>query len=298
MVLAVTEPSGQYQYPAEVKFEIRQNVKADYARAAEFVNYSRVRLVSMQHEYGIFGGDDGGYILDFVRALRVPAIVTLHTVLKQPVRQSSGDRAQDAGRRRAARGDEPGRQGSCSRARTASATARCGSSRTAFPSWIANPIKQALKAQFGVAAAPHAADVRLAEPEQRHRDRDSRAAGGGPRLSRSHLLRGGRHPSRRSCGETARPIERCSSARPRSSACASTSCFAASSSRPTSCVQYLQAADIFVSPYLNEAQVTSGALSYAMGAGAAVVSTPYWHAQELLAGRPRPPVPVQGSRGA
>ena len=63
---------GQYQYPAEVKFEIRQNVKADYARAAEFVNYSHVRLVSIQHEYGIFGGDDGGYILDFVQALRVP----------------------------------------------------------------------------------------------------------------------------------------------------------------------------------------------------------------------------------
>src|SRR6185295_10197831 len=50
----------------------------------EFVNYSQVRLVCVQHEYGIFGGDDGGYILDFVRALRVPAIVTLHTVLKTP----------------------------------------------------------------------------------------------------------------------------------------------------------------------------------------------------------------------
>jgi hypothetical protein len=47
--------------------------------------------------------------------------------------------------------------------------------------------------------------------------------------------------------------------------------------------RYLQAADIFISPYLNEAQVTSGALSYAMGAGAAIISTPYWHAQELLA---------------
>ena len=84
VVLAVTEPAGQYQYAAEVKFEIRQNVKADYARAAEFVNYSNVRLVCIQHEYGIFGGDDGGYILDFIQALRVPAVVTLHTVLKHP----------------------------------------------------------------------------------------------------------------------------------------------------------------------------------------------------------------------
>ena len=48
------------------------------------MNYSDVRLVSLQHEYGIFGGDDGGYILDFLDALRVPAIVTLHTVLKHP----------------------------------------------------------------------------------------------------------------------------------------------------------------------------------------------------------------------
>ena len=59
--------------------------------------------------------------------------------------------------------------------------------------------------------------------------------------------------------------------------------------------KYLQAADMFVSPYLNEAQVTSGALSYAMGAGAAVVSTPYWHAAGIARGRPRPPVPFQGS---
>ena len=84
VVLAVTEPCGQYQYPPDVKFEIRQNTKADYTRAAEFVNYSDVRFVSIQHEYGIFGGDDGGYVLDFVEALRVPAIATLHTVLKRP----------------------------------------------------------------------------------------------------------------------------------------------------------------------------------------------------------------------
>ena len=84
MSIAVTDPGGQYEYPGEVKYEIRQAVKGDYARAAEFVNYSDVRLVSIQHEYGIFGGDDGAYILDFLTALRVPAIATLHTVLKRP----------------------------------------------------------------------------------------------------------------------------------------------------------------------------------------------------------------------
>ncbi|MGH8611070.1 MAG: glycosyltransferase, partial [Gammaproteobacteria bacterium] len=86
MPLAVTEPGGQYEYSGDVKYEIRQGVKGDYARAAEFVNYSDVRLVSVQHEHGIFGGDDGAYILDFVTALRVPVIATLHTVLKRPSR--------------------------------------------------------------------------------------------------------------------------------------------------------------------------------------------------------------------
>src|SRR5690606_26635845 len=58
--------------------------KGDYARAAEFINYSGVQLVSIQHEYGIYGGDDGAYVLELLSALRVPALVTLHTVLREP----------------------------------------------------------------------------------------------------------------------------------------------------------------------------------------------------------------------
>ena len=79
----------------EVEYEIRQGTKGDYARAAELVNYKDVRWVSLQHEYGIFGGDDGAYILDFLGALRVPAVVTLHTVLDRPVGVAAGDRAED-----------------------------------------------------------------------------------------------------------------------------------------------------------------------------------------------------------
>ena len=59
MVIAVTDAGGQYEYPAEVKYEVRQALRADYVRAAELINYSDVQLVSVQHEYGIFGGDDG-----------------------------------------------------------------------------------------------------------------------------------------------------------------------------------------------------------------------------------------------
>src|SRR4029078_4783364 len=84
LAVAVTDEGGGYEYPDEVEYEIRQGAKGDYARAAEFINYKDVRWLSLQHEYGIFGGDDGAYILDLLSALRVPALVTLHTVLDRP----------------------------------------------------------------------------------------------------------------------------------------------------------------------------------------------------------------------
>ena len=84
LAVAVTEEGGEYEYPAEVEYEIRQGTKGDYARAAELINYKDVRWLSLQHEYGIFGGDDGAYVLDLLSALRVPSIVTLHTVLDHP----------------------------------------------------------------------------------------------------------------------------------------------------------------------------------------------------------------------
>src|SRR4029077_18242853 len=84
MAIAVTDSGGPYEYPDEVGYEIRQGTKGDYARAAELINYQDVRWVSLQHEYGIFGGDDGAYILDFLSALKLPAVVTLHTVLDRP----------------------------------------------------------------------------------------------------------------------------------------------------------------------------------------------------------------------
>jgi hypothetical protein len=71
MAIALTDPTAGYAYPPEVKYEIRQGAKGDYARAAEFVNHAGVSLVSIQHEHGIFGGDDGAYLLDLLAGLRV-----------------------------------------------------------------------------------------------------------------------------------------------------------------------------------------------------------------------------------
>ncbi len=85
-VLAVTDAHCSYEYPERVRFEIRRGIKGDYTRAAEFVNRSDIRLVSIQHEYGIFGGDNGAYILDFLSHLRKRAKPVLRPRHAQPIR--------------------------------------------------------------------------------------------------------------------------------------------------------------------------------------------------------------------
>ena len=132
LVVAVTDEGLQYDYAPDVEYEIRQGTKSNYARAAELVNYKAVRWVSLQHEYGIFGGDDGAYILDFLGALRVPAAVTLHTVLDTP---SPSQRAivQKMAKAARARRHEPGRGGSAGAALRAAGLRASRSSRTASP---------------------------------------------------------------------------------------------------------------------------------------------------------------------
>jgi len=282
MVLAVTEPSGKYQYPAEVKFEIRQNIKADYARAAEFINYSDVRLVCIQHEYGIFGGDDGGYILDLVRALRVPAVVTLHTVLKRPSQNQAA-----IVRNLSERCAQLVVMSQIAKHLLESSYAVRGSKVRVIPHGI--PVmdetcdQQALKAEFGVAGRRLLLTFGLLNPNKGI-ETVIRAL---PAVVRRfpdvvYFVVGATHPAVvRRDGEAYRTLLELEAEKlgVREHVVFRGQFVSADELR-----KYLQAADVFVSPYLNEAQVTSGALSYAMGAGAAVVSTPYWHADELLSG--------------
>jgi glycosyltransferase involved in cell wall biosynthesis len=280
MVLAVTDSAAQYAYPIEVKHEIRQGVKGDYARAAELVNYSDVRLVSIQHEYGIFGGDDGSYILDFLTALRVPAIATLHTVLKYP---SPAQRA--IVQQMAKHSAHLVVMSQVARNLLASSYDVHGSKvqliRHGIPA-LQPSDQQTLKARLGVAGRRMLLTFGLLSPNKGI-ETVVRAL---PNVIAQFpdlvfFVVGATHPVvLRRDGEAYRTLLEREAER---LGVRDHVVFRDEFVSRIELGRYLQAADVFVSPYLNEAQVTSGALSYAMGAGAAVVSTPYWHAQELLA---------------
>src|SRR6186713_2321186 len=83
-VVAMNDAGRTYKYPSTVRFEIAQGDIASYRRAADFLNVNRVDVLSVQHEYGIFGGKAGSHVLALLRELRIPVVTTLHTVLPEP----------------------------------------------------------------------------------------------------------------------------------------------------------------------------------------------------------------------
>jgi hypothetical protein len=83
-VLAMNDAGARHAYPPRVRFEIPEGDVAAYHRAADFLNVNSVDVVSVQHEYGIFGGKAGGHVLELLRDLRMPVVTTLHTILEVP----------------------------------------------------------------------------------------------------------------------------------------------------------------------------------------------------------------------
>src|SRR5579863_8363189 len=80
----VNDIAGGYEYPDIVRFEIEEQDLASYQRAADFLNISNVEILSVQHEYGIYGGPAGSHLLALLRELRMPVVTTLHTILLKP----------------------------------------------------------------------------------------------------------------------------------------------------------------------------------------------------------------------
>ena len=83
-VVAVNDPQSRYNYPPRVRFEITESDISSYQAAADFLNSSKIDLVSLQHEYGIFGGRTGSHVLRLLKRLKMPVVTTLHTVLREP----------------------------------------------------------------------------------------------------------------------------------------------------------------------------------------------------------------------
>jgi glycosyltransferase involved in cell wall biosynthesis len=279
-VLALTDAGYPHEHPARVRFQIRRAVKDDYLRAADFVNYSDIRMVSIQHEYGIFGGTDGAYILAFLAELRKPSIATLHTVLDRPSKSQRAIVREMAER--------------CEHLVVMSRLAvdlletSYGIPRETIrviphgiPDMRTNE-RDVCKAKFGVTGRRVLLTFGLLGPSKGIEV----VIGALPNLvgefpNLIYLVVGVTHPEiKRRVGEEYRhSLQR----KVESLGLRDHVIFRNHFIDTSELCRYLQASDIYITPYLQAAQITSGTLAYAMGSGAAPVSTPYWYAKEVLA---------------
>ena len=269
----------EYDYPTEVKFKVRQEHQKDYIKAAEYINNSDVGACIIQHEFGIYGGESGVYLLPLIERLNKPLITVLHTVLREPsfmqqiiIREI---------------------------AKQSSKIVVMSRRAVEFLKNIYNiPEEKIQLIEHGV---PHLepAENNPVKNLTSFKDKSvlftfgliSRNKGletvvkALPAIVANHpnvmyIVLGNTHPGvRKNSGEEYRDsLKKLAKSLNVEEHLTFINQFVSEEELHN----YLTACDIYVTPYLNEAQITSGTLSYAVGSGAAVISTPYWHAQELL----------------
>ncbi len=278
--VAVNDQKAGYEYPEVVRFEIDEQDVSSYLRAADFLNISNVDIVCLQHEFGIFGGQAGAHILAFLRELRMPVVTTLHTVLREP-RTDYRLVTQDliSLSTRLVVMSERGRQ-MLSEIYHAPAgkidLIPHGIPDVGFvdPSYF--------KDQFGVEGKVVLLTFGLLSPNKGIEN----VLNALPEIVAEfpevvYIVLGASHPNElRDHGEAYRlSLELLA----KKNGIEKNVIFYNQFVDLENLMEFIGAADIYITPYLNEAQITSGTLSYAFGAGKAVISTPYWHAAELLA---------------
>jgi len=277
-VVALNDNDLSYKYPEEVKLSIRQDYQEDYLKAVKYINLSGADLCILEHEFGIFGGQSGVYILPLLHRLEIPFIVTLHTILKNP---SYNERAV--------------LKEICKMAHK-----------------IVVMSHKAINFLVGIYEVPEDKIVLIEHgvpdihfsPEKSKKEFKlenktvlltfgfiGRNKGietvikALPKVVEKnpeviYIVLGKTHPNvLRHSGEEYRIfLMRLI----KSLHLEKHVLFLNEFIDEQDLFKYLYACDIYITPYLNEAQITSGTLSYAVGVGAAVLSTPYWHAEELL----------------
>jgi glycosyltransferase involved in cell wall biosynthesis len=275
----VNEIGGCYQYSDVVRFEIEEQDLRSYRRAADFLNSSSVDIVSVQHEFGIFGGPAGSHLLALLRELTAPVVTTLHTVLLSP----------NADQHRVMQ------ELIAHSTRLVVMTERAQA--------ILQEVYQAPLTRIDL--IPHGIpDVPFFAPDYY---KDQFGVGGkkvlltfgllSPNKGIEHVLEalpdvlaefpdlvyivlGATHPNElRARGEAYRlGLE----AVAQKNKLGNHVIFHNRFVDVKELTEFIGAADLYITPYLDEAQITSGTLAYAFGTGKAVISTPYWHAAELL----------------
>ena len=278
-IVAMTDPDKTYNYPEEVKLCIRQEHQRDYLKAAKFINLSDANICVLEHEFGIYGGENGIYILPLLYRLEIPLVVTLHTVLKEP---SYNEKAV--------------LQEICKMANKVVVM-----SRKAIEFLINIYDVDKDKIVYIEHGVP---DLQFIQKQSKREFRlenrkliltfgfIGRSKGietvidALPKVVEKHpdvlyMILGKTHPNvLRHDGEEYRTYLQ---KLVKKYNLGDNVLFLNEFVNQKELFKYLSASDIYVTPYLNEAQITSGTLSYAVGVGSAVISTPYWHASELLA---------------
>jgi glycosyltransferase involved in cell wall biosynthesis len=290
LALPVNDMEQGYDYPARVRWSLAQDRVTSYQEAAEFLNFNNIDMVCLQHEYGIFGGPAGSHILNLLRGLKMPLVTTLHTVLREPnpdqmavmeeiaelsdrlivMSQLSSQFLQEIFKVPSSKID----------------TVPHGVPDLPFldPNFYKDRFGvegKAVLLTFGLLSPNKGIEnVIQALPQilSRHKNVVYMVAG----ATHPHILRRDGDRYRASLQALARTV-----------GVESQVIFHDRFVSPEEMVEFIGAADIYITPYRHEAQVVSGTLAYALGAGKAIISTPYWHAIELLDGRRGALVPFQ-----
>jgi glycosyltransferase involved in cell wall biosynthesis len=276
----VNDIPGGYKYPNEVRFEIEEQDLTSYLRAADFLNISNADLVCLEHEFGIFGGPSGSHVLALLRELRMPVVTTLHTVLQQP-----GPEQQRVMQELIARSTRLVVMAERGRQMLEEIYQAPPAKIDVIPHGIPDiPFVDPnfYKDQFGVEGRLVLLTFGLLSPNKGIEN----VLNALPEILAEfpnivYIVLGATHPNLlRDQGEMYRlSLERLA----KKNKVQKHVIFYNRFVELEELKEFIGAADLYLTPYLNEAQITSGTLAYAFGAGKAVVSTPYWHAAELLA---------------
>ena len=277
--IAMSDRDG-YDYPARVCHEVHQNRLTEYTSAAKYINEGCYDLLSIQHEYGIFGGPAGSYLMNLVRKVEIPIVTTLHTVLSEP--SKSQRVVMDELIQRSERVVVMSKKAvEFLRDVHDVALGKIDFIHHGIPH-VPDSSGKEFRQMLGI-SGPMILTFGLLSPDKGI----EYVIGAMPAIVRDHpgatyVVVGATHPHvRASEGESYRQrLEKLAD----ELGVADNVRFIDRFVTKGELVAYLNAMDIYVTPYLNPKQITSGTLAYAIGAGKVVISTPYWYAEELLAG--------------